>query len=56
VYKDPPAAPGASDFLVGYSATSTGFSDPDLTMDYGGRIYNRPEARGQSDLRDAGSR
>ena len=23
-----------------HSATSTGFSDPDLTMDYGGRLYN----------------
>jgi hypothetical protein len=69
IYKDPAAAPGSGDFLVGYtnqtlnwrstdggktwkyvgiagqevgphSATSTGFSDPDLTMDQGGRIYN----------------
>jgi hypothetical protein len=69
VYKDPTAAPGAGDFLVGYSnqtlnwrstddgetwkyvgtagqsegphsPTSTGFSDPDLTMDAGGTIYN----------------
>ena len=69
VYKNPTAAPGAGDFLVGYSnqtlhwrstdggATwkfigvagqgfgphtpqSTGFSDPDLTMDQGGRLYD----------------
>jgi hypothetical protein len=69
IYKNPEAAPGAPDFVVGYwnqtlnwrsadggktwqyvglygepqgphSATSTGFSDPDLTMDAGGRIYN----------------
>jgi hypothetical protein len=69
VYKDPGAATGAGDFLVGYTnqtlnwrstdggdtwqyvgipllregphtLTSTGFSDPDYTMDLGGRIYN----------------
>lgn len=69
IYKDPDAAGGYGDFLVGYtnqtlnwrstdggatwqyvgipllregphSATSTGFSDPDFTMDLGGRIYN----------------
>jgi len=69
LYKDPAAAPGASDFAVGYtnqtlnwrssdggdtwryigtagapagahSPTSTGFSDPDLTMDEEGTIYN----------------
>lgn len=69
IYKNPEAAPGARDFLVGYtnqtlhwrsvdggdsweyiglmgqregphSATSTGFSDPDLTIDAGGRIYD----------------
>ena len=69
VYKNPEAAPGAGDFVVGYtnqtlhwrsvdagrtwryiglaglregphSATSTGFSDPDLTIDLGGRIYD----------------
>jgi hypothetical protein len=69
IYKNPDAAPGASDFVVGYSnqtlnwrssddgkswqyvgfagqpagphsLTSTGFSDPDLTMDASGRIYN----------------
>lgn len=69
VYKDPMAAPGAGDFLIGYwnqtlnwrstdggetwryiglmgqdvgphTATSTGFSDPDFTMDQAGNIYN----------------
>ncbi len=69
VYKNPTAAPGAGDFLVGYgnqtlhwrstdggktwkyigiggqsfgphTPQSTGFSDPDLTMDQGGRIYD----------------
>jgi hypothetical protein len=76
VYKDPNAAPGAGDFLIGYSnqtlhwrstdggktwkyigafgqdlpagqgqfgphtAQSTGFSDPDLAIDQGGRIYD----------------
>lgn len=69
VYKNPNAAPGAGDFLVGYtnqtlhwrstdggrtwryigfaglregphSASSTGFSDPDLAIDAGGRIYD----------------
>jgi hypothetical protein len=69
IYKDPSAAGGARDFVVGYTnqtlhwrstdggetweytgllgqregphtVTSTGFSDPDLTMDAGGRIYD----------------
>jgi hypothetical protein len=69
IYKNPTAAPGARDFVVGYtnqtlhwrsvdggdsweyiglfgqregphSAQSTGFSDPDLTMDTSGRIYD----------------
>ncbi len=69
LYKDPAAAPGAQDFVDGYSnqtlnwrsadggktwkyvgvageefgphsPTSSGFSDPDLSMDAGGRIYN----------------
>lgn len=69
IYKNPSAAGGSGDFLVGYanqtlnwrspdggktwryvglagapagphSATSTGFSDPDLTIDASGRIYN----------------
>lgn len=69
IYKNPEAAPGAGDFVVGYTnqtlhwrsvdggrtwryigiaglregphtATSTGFSDPDLTIDLGGRIYD----------------
>lgn len=69
LYKDPESAPGAGDFLLGYSnqtlnwrsdnggktwkyvgtagleegphsPTSNGFSDPDLTMDRAGRIYN----------------
>jgi hypothetical protein len=69
VYKNPAAAPGSPDFVVGYTnetlnwrsaddgktwkyigvagqaagphtVTSSGFSDPDLAMDYSGRIYN----------------
>ena len=69
IYKNPSAAGGARDFLLGYTnqtlhwrstdggetweytgllgqregphtLTSTGFSDPDLTMDAGGRIYD----------------
>lgn len=69
LYKNPQAAPGAGDFVVGYTNEtlnwrstdagrswsyigtaglpagphtigSTGFSDPDLTIDAGGRIYN----------------
>ena len=69
IYKNPQAAPGAGDFLVGYgnqtlhwrsddggktwdyiglggisfgphTPQSTGFSDPDLAIDQGGRIYD----------------
>jgi hypothetical protein len=69
IYKNPSAAPGAKDFLVGYSnqtlhwrstdggntwkytgvlgteqgphtPQSSGFSDPDLAIDQGGRIYD----------------
>ena len=69
IYKNPEAAPGSGDFLVGYgnqtlhwrsddggetwdyiglggqgfgphTPQSTGFSDPDLAIDQGGRIYD----------------